>query len=307
MVKKQRSNHSNVDFVIVDTAGAVKEVVKKKKKTGDADDVKKKKKRKKEEPSKTSNEEAKPTKKNKSDDEAKPTKKKKRDEEPSKKKKSDEEPSKKKPDEDDGPFEARATKKRAVVADANPRGVTRLFVGNLPFSITDESLAAALGCPILAVKYITDKDTKRFYGSAFVEVGDVDSAANAVGRSGSDVGGRPVKITYAPPRPGDVWPPVKATPNKSPRERSDRPEGGTTKLFVGNVAYEADEDEVIALFTKDVAPDGLKAVRWLTHKDTGEFRGSGFLDFYTIDQADNALRQLDGADLKGRKIRLDYA
>ena len=88
----------------------------------------------------------------------------------------------------------------------NPTGATRLFMGNLPWSITDDQLSEACGCELKAIKRITDKESGKFYGSVFVEASDAAAAGAAVKRSGQDVGGRPVKIAFAPPRPGDVWP-----------------------------------------------------------------------------------------------------
>ena len=88
----------------------------------------------------------------------------------------------------------------------NPTGATRLFMGNLPWSITDDQLAEACGCELKAIKRITDKESGKFYGSVFVEASDAAAAGAAVKRSGQDVGGRPVKIAFAP-MPGDVWPP----------------------------------------------------------------------------------------------------
>lgn len=188
----------------------------------------------------------------------------------------------------------------------NSSGVTRLFVGNCPWSIDDETLSKTLECDLPVVKYVTDKETKQFYGSIFVDVGDPEIAARVVAMNGVKCGGRPLKINYAPPRPGDVWPPKQQQGKPAPRQKTERPEGGSTKLFIGNVAYEAQEEDVVALFEK-VAPDGFRAVRWLSDKFTNEFKGSGFLEFFTCEQADEAIAKLDGTDLKGRKIRLDYA
>lgn len=269
--KKRKSNQSSVDFVIVSSEkpGEVKEVVKKKKRkaeeTAEQQKTKPKKATKKKREATTST--------RRDNDEKK------------------EEVTKAVP-KDEGLEQTDAT---------NPGGVTRLFVGNLPWSVTDSQLEAALGCKLI-IKYITDKTTKQFYGSAFVDCGDAIQAARLAAKSGMDVGGRPAKIALAPPRPGDIWPPRK----KETRAKQTRPEGGTTKLFVGNVAYEASEDDVVQLFEK-VAPEGLKAVRWLTDKATDEFRGSGFVEFNTCAEADKAMAEIDGVELKGRRIRLDYA
>ena len=181
-------------------------------------------------------------------------------------------------------------------------------MGNLPWSITDDQLAEACGCELKAIKRITDKESGKFYGSVFVEASDAAAAGAAVKRSGQDVGGRPVKLAFAPPRPGDVWPPRggdSQTRQKETvvREKTPRPADGTLKLFIGNVAYEATDSDVRKLF-EPVAP--IRGVRWVTHKHSGEFKGCGYLSFHSCEETDAALEQLDGAELCGRRIRLDY-
>jgi len=55
------------------------------------------------------------------------------------------------------------------------------------------------------VKWITDKESGRFYGSAFIEMEDSTGARDAVRSAGAEMEGRAVKIYYAPSREGDVW------------------------------------------------------------------------------------------------------
>jgi len=94
---------------------------------------------------------------------------------------------------------------------------------------------------------------------------------------------RPLKIYYCPPRPGDTWPPVEGHQRKpgsaggkggatsgNRREKTAKPEG-CRKLFVGNLAYDIDDDSMVAFFESCGTMTGL---RWLTHKDSGEFRVS---------------------------------
>ena len=89
---------------------------------------------------------------------------------------------------------------------SNPDNITRLFVGNLNRKITEEELR---GCfeGVTHIKWITDKQTREFYGSTFLEFKDVKCAAMAVQKDKSKYMGRPLKIYYCPPRPGDIWPP----------------------------------------------------------------------------------------------------
>lgn len=171
----------------------------------------------------------------------------------------------------------------------NPQGVTRLFLGNLPFAVDETSLEAFIP-GLTHVKWITDKETGRFYGSAFVEMSTSQAAADAVAIAGSQLMGRPIKINFAPARPGDPWPPHQKVVlgggaggvggNKQTtggqaggsgvKSMSAKPEN-CVKLFIGNLSYDID-DEGISKFFANVDAE-VKAVRWLHHKDTGDFKG----------------------------------
>lgn len=159
----------------------------------------------------------------------------------------------------------------------NPQGVTRLFLGNLPFAVDEGSLGAFLPGEITHIKWITDKETGKFYGSAFLEMDNSISAASAVAMAGEKLMGRPIKINFAPAREGDVWPPVKKVVSgggqaggSGVKAMSAKPEN-CMKLFIGNLSYDID-DEGITKFFANVDAE-VKAVRWLHHKDSGDFKG----------------------------------
>jgi hypothetical protein len=61
----------------------------------------------------------------------------------------------------------------------NPDGITRLFCGNLKKTITEEQLHNAIN-GIVFIKWMTDKTTREFYGSTFLEMKDPAAAAAAV-------------------------------------------------------------------------------------------------------------------------------
>lgn len=73
---------------------------------------------------------------------------------------------------------------------SNPDGITRLFCGNLNKSITEEELMTAIP-GITYIKWITDKQTREFYGSTFVEMRDPQSAALAVVSRSNTLAPRP--------------------------------------------------------------------------------------------------------------------
>ncbi len=76
----------------------------------------------------------------------------------------------------------------------------KLYVGNLSFSSTEEDLRAAFEShgAVDSVNVITDRETGRSRGFAFVEMDDA-SAADAAMRAldGSEVGGRSLKVSEA--------------------------------------------------------------------------------------------------------------
>jgi RNA recognition motif-containing protein len=81
--------------------------------------------------------------------------------------------------------------------------VTRLYVGNLPFSATDESLRALFSKhgTVEKVSLITDRDTGRPRGFGFVEMSSADAARAIEALNGTDFGGRPLKVNEAQERP----------------------------------------------------------------------------------------------------------
>jgi RNA recognition motif-containing protein len=81
----------------------------------------------------------------------------------------------------------------------------RIYVGNLPFSTTEadlESLFAQHGA-VSSVRVITDRETGRSRGFAFVEMGDPNAADEAIrALNGRDMGGRPLRVNEAREREG---------------------------------------------------------------------------------------------------------
>ena len=80
----------------------------------------------------------------------------------------------------------------------------RLFVGNLPFDATEtqvRELVEGTGKTVTSVKLVTDKDTGRSRGFAFVDL-DSDEAAKAAiaALHGKDFGGRQLNVNEAQER-----------------------------------------------------------------------------------------------------------
>ena len=76
----------------------------------------------------------------------------------------------------------------------------KLYVGNLPFSSTEEELRELFGRhgSVESVNVITDRETGRPRGFAFVEMSEPSAATDAIkALDGTQLGGRALKVNEA--------------------------------------------------------------------------------------------------------------
>lgn len=82
--------------------------------------------------------------------------------------------------------------------------MTKLFVGSLPFSVTDERLLQLFtekGYKPISARVITDFETGRSRGFGFVELERGDDAARAIGEfDGLNIEGRSLHVNEARPQ-----------------------------------------------------------------------------------------------------------
>jgi RNA recognition motif-containing protein len=80
----------------------------------------------------------------------------------------------------------------------------RLYVGNIPYQTSEAQLRTLFeeqGAEVQEVKIVTDRDTGRPRGFAFVELATDAQAEAAVGKlNGKSFGGRPLTVSEAKAR-----------------------------------------------------------------------------------------------------------
>ena len=78
-----------------------------------------------------------------------------------------------------------------------------LYVGNLPWTTTNEDLAEFFsdGASILGARVIIDRLTGRSRGFGFVEVGENDAERVIESMNGKNLGGREIVVNEAKERP----------------------------------------------------------------------------------------------------------
>jgi RNA recognition motif-containing protein len=79
---------------------------------------------------------------------------------------------------------------------------------------------------------------------------------------------------------------------------------GVVPVFVGNISFDTTEEMVRDIFA-EVGP--VVAVRLVTSKDSGKPKGYGFVEFPDSVTAEAAVRNLNGRELAGRALRVDFA
>ncbi|MGH9632601.1 MAG: RNA recognition motif domain-containing protein [Bryobacteraceae bacterium] len=77
-----------------------------------------------------------------------------------------------------------------------------------------------------------------------------------------------------------------------------------TNIFVGNLAYQTNQDELQAAFA---AYGVVERVSVVTDRDTGQPRGFAFVEMANPNEASNAIAGLNGANLNGRALNVNEA
>ncbi|EXJ56399.1 nucleolin [Cladophialophora yegresii CBS 114405] len=209
--------------------------------------------------------------------------------------------------------EVKPTKRKAEDADEPMSKKTRvdaeekeasanLFVGNLSWNVDEEWLKSEFEefGEIAGVRLITNRDDGRSKGYGYVEFINAADATKAYdAKKGTDLDGRPLNIDYA-------------NAKKDAREKQqargqrfgDQLSEPSDTLFLGNLSFEATEDDVYNLFS----PFGTAAgVRIPTNPEDGSVKGFGYVTFASVDEAKAALEGAQGSFIKNRPVRIDYA
>mmetsp|Transcript_24718 Transcript_24718/g.79815 ORF Transcript_24718/g.79815 Transcript_24718/m.79815 type:complete len:418 (+) Transcript_24718:66-1319(+) len=78
---------------------------------------------------------------------------------------------------------------------------------------------------------------------------------------------------------------------------------GNDRCFIGNLPFSINDDQIKEVFASCGA---ITSIDWLTHADTGKFKGAGFLQFESAAAA-SAATALNGNDLDGRPMKIELA
>jgi RNA recognition motif-containing protein len=166
----------------------------------------------------------------------------------------------------------------------------KLYVGNLAASTTEHelgSLFARVG-HVMSVRIMRDRDTGRPKGFGFVEMREGEAEQAIQQLNGVEIHGHTLSVTEARPRP----------------EPSAGRGSPPSRLFVGNLPYDATEGEVKNLFAA-VGP--VVSVSLPVERESGRPRGFAFVDFAERAHAEEAVRRFHQQPFKGRALMVSEA
>ncbi|KAG9134659.1 hypothetical protein Leryth_000987 [Lithospermum erythrorhizon] len=179
----------------------------------------------------------------------------------------------------------------------------RLYVGNLPYSMTSKQLADifAEAGSVITVEIIYDRVTDRSRGFAFVTMKSVEEANEAIRMfDGSQVGGRTVRVNIPEVPKGGEKEVMRAKIKSSYQGFIDSPH----KLYAGNLSWNLTSQGLREAFSSQ---PGLVSAKVVYERDSGRSRGFGFITFGSAEEVESALNAMNGVEVEGRPLRLNLA
>jgi len=185
---------------------------------------------------------------------------------------------------------------------ANPGAIANLFVGSLSWNVDEDWLRREFDQfgEIIGCRVITDRDSGRSKGFGYVEFANAADAAKAHAQmNGYELDGRPLNVDFSTPR-------EKPANNSNDRANKygDKRSAPANTLFLGNLSFDCSNEGIQEIFAEY---GSITRVSLPTDRDTGALKGFGYVDFTTTEEATAALEALNGQEVEGRAIRIDYA
>ena len=172
-----------------------------------------------------------------------------------------------------------------------------LFVNNLSYKTTDESLKKYFSKygEVESTKIVFDKETGRPKGVGFCKFCDSSSAAKALKDNDNlFLDGRPIAVSYSNDKKGS------AKVRKSQFQGNKNYEGEKYSIFIGNLSFKTNEDGIKNLFEDCGNIIDIRIAR----RPDGNPRGFAHVDFDSKEGMEMALEKT-GYRLDGRELRID--
>lgn len=137
----------------------------------------------------------------------------------------------------------------------------------------------------------------------FTNAADATKAYEA--KKDAEIDGRKINLDYANGRQSNNnQGNFKDRAQARARSFGDQTSPESDTLFIGNLPFSATEDAINEKFSEI---GNVTGIRLPTDPESGRPKGFGYISFSSVDEARNALQSLQGAELAGRPMRLDFS
>ncbi|XP_020018443.1 probable RNA-binding protein 23 isoform X2 [Castor canadensis] len=156
-----------------------------------------------------------------------------------------------------------------------------------------EDFFSAIG-KVRDVRIISDRNSRRSKGIAYVEFCEMQSVPLAIGLTGQRLLGVPIIVQAS-----------QAEKNRlaAMANNLQKGSGGPMRLYVGSLHFNITEDMLRGIFEPFGKIDNIVLMK---DSDTGRSKGYGFIMFSDSECARRALEQLNGFELAGRPMRVGH-
>ncbi|XP_021551026.1 probable RNA-binding protein 23 isoform X2 [Neomonachus schauinslandi] len=156
-----------------------------------------------------------------------------------------------------------------------------------------EDFFSAVG-KVRDVRIISDRNSRRSKGIAYVEFCEIQCVPLAIGLTGQRLLGVPIIVQAS-----------QAEKNRLAAMANNLQKGnsGPMRLYVGSLHFNITEDMLRGIFEPFGKIDNIVLMK---DSDTGRSKGYGFITFSDSECARRALEQLNGFELAGRPMRVGH-
>lgn len=156
-----------------------------------------------------------------------------------------------------------------------------------------EEFFSAVG-KVRDVRIISDRNSRRSKGIAYVEFCDIQAVPLAIGLTGQRLLGVPIVVQAS-----------QAEKNRlaAAANSLQKGGGGPIRLYVGSLHCNITEDMLRGIFEPFGKIDNIVLMK---ESDTGRSKGYGFITFSDSECGRRALEQLNGFELAGRPMRVGH-
>ncbi|XP_068598406.1 RNA-binding protein 39-like [Brachionichthys hirsutus] len=160
-----------------------------------------------------------------------------------------------------------------------------------------EDFFSAVG-KVRDVRMISDRNSRRSKGIAYIEFVEASSVPLAIGLTGQRLLGVPIIVQASQAEKNRAAAAAAAAANSLQRAAS-----GPMRLYIGSLHFNITEEMLRGIFE----PFGrIESIQLMMDSETGRSKGYGFITFADAESAKKALEQLNGFELAGRPMKVGH-